>query len=64
MLIGGTSLVKTENSFGTFWHSHSNKVFTVDIHQNIWRQYPNIPIEGSEGIHLATGLSTDKSGNR
>ena len=64
MLIGGNSIVKTENSFGIFWHFRSNLVFTIDIHQNIWRQYPNIPIEGSEGINLATGLSTDKLGNR
>ena len=64
MLIGGNSIVKTENSFGTFWHFRSNLVFTIDIHQNIWRQYPNIPLEGIEGINLATGLSTDKFGNR
>ena len=64
MLIGGNSIVKTENSFGTFWHFRSNLVFAIDIHQNIWRQYPNIPLEGIEGINLATGLSTDKFGNR
>ena len=64
MLIGGNGLVKTENSFGTFWHFHSNLVFTIDVHQNIWRRYPNIPIEGIDGINLATGLSTDKLENR
>ena len=71
MLIGGEGIVKTENSFGTFWHHNSNLVFTIDIHQNIWRRYPDIPFEANEGINLATGLNNlatglniDKLGNR
>ena len=64
MLIGGEGLVKPENSFGIVWHKNINIVFTIDVNQNIWRRYPNIPIEGIDGINLATGLSTDKLENR
>ena len=71
MLIGGNVLVKTKNSFGTVWLYNSNFVFTIDIHQNIWRRYPDIPFEANEGINLATGLNNlatglniDKLGNR
>ena len=64
MLIGGEGHVKTENSFGTFWHYYSNLVFTIDIHQNIWRRYPDIPFEAYKETNLATGLNIDKLGNR
>ena len=64
MLIGGNGVVKTENSFGTVWHYKTNLVFTIDIHQNIWRRYPDIPFEANDEIKLATGLNIDKLGKR
>ena len=64
MLIGGEGLVKTENSFGIVWRQNINIVFTIDVNQNIWRRYPDIPFEANEEVNLATGLNIDKLGNR
>ena len=64
MLIGGEVLVKTENSFGIVWHQNINIVFTIDVNQNIWRRYPDIPFEANEEVNLATGVNIDKLGNR
>ena len=64
MLIGGEGLVRTENSFGTVWHYNINIVFAIDIYQNVWRRYPDIPFEVKEEVNLATGLNIDKLGNR
>ena len=51
---------------------HLNWVFVVDITNNIWRRYPNFPIDGfkDQSHHenvsngFEAGLSFDKSGNR
>ena len=64
MLIGGEGHVRTENSFGTVWHYNINIVFAIDIYQNVWRRYPDIPFEVKEEVNLATGLNIDKLGNR